>query len=167
MKANETDHHPLVFGEADFTNLMHDAEASIRRRTAQQFHKDHSDPVQRVLIAACLDTYVAPHCHPDKKWELVVLLRGALDILLFSENGDVEKRISLCEKTNLVCEYPADKYHSAVVMKPNTLVFEVKNGPFIAESAKIFPDWAPPEQSDLALPFLRKLKSIQTGENVI
>ncbi len=155
-----------IYGKDTLKDLMTDATINPRRRAALQVHQDYSDPIQRVLIAGCKDTYVAPHSHPDKQWELVLLISGAMDILIFAENGLVESRISLEEDSNLLCEYPANKFHTAVVNEPNTFVFEIKDGPYIPERAKIFPHWSPPEKSAGAGPFLEKLRKIQPGENI-
>ncbi len=159
--------HPLsIVDPTVITNLKSEARNSSRLRAALPIHKEYSDPVQRVLMAANPETYVGPHLHPNKAWEMVIVLEGALDLLLFSTDGVVENRISLNVDGNRIFEYPANQFHAAVILQPDTVVFEVKEGPYIVETAKELPDWAPEEQSDHAGEFNRKMKTLQPGQSV-
>lgn len=148
------------------SGLRGDADASPRRRAALQIHEDHADPVQRVLMAANPDTFVGPHRHPDKAWEMMILVDGALDILMFTEDGELEKRVPLRAGGNRIIEYPADRYHAAVVLEPGTTVLEVKEGPYDAKTAKDMPAWAPDEQSADAADFNARMRTLQPGDRL-
>ena len=146
-------------------DLMSASKDTSRRRAALPIHKSNADIIQRVLIGAQTDTYIAPHKHPDKKWEQITLIQGALDILLFTDDGMLFKRISLKQHSQILCEYPANQLHAAVILEPNTLVLEVKEGPYVPETAKTHPDWAPIEGSYLTRQALEKLYSLAEGQH--
>ena len=159
-------HPTLVFGSQEIIGLKEKAKSSYRQRAAEPIHKDHQDPIQRVFMSANCGTYVAPHLHPDKEWELIILLEGAIDILLFSEEGCLDQRISLQKNKNIVCEYRANKFHGAIIRRQNTVVMEFKNGPYVPENAKLYPKWAPSENSADAAHFNEGLKQLKLGESV-
>jgi hypothetical protein len=51
-------------------------------------HPTLEDPVQRLFIALEPGTYIRPHRHPEPdKWELFVLINGAVDALLLDDDG--------------------------------------------------------------------------------
>lgn len=156
-----------VVAEIDLLKLDESANNSIRKRAHISLHEDFSDLVQRVIISVDPYSYVQPHRHPDKPWELMILLNGAIDILLFSEGGTLKNRFELREKGNRVIEYDATIFHAAVILQSKTRVLEIKEGPYIPETAKECPDWAPDEGNRDAPIFLRKLKSIRIGESIL
>lgn len=157
--------HPLKeFGRGDLDDLRAASARAARRRAATPIHDDFSDPVQRVLMAAEPDTYVGPHRHPDKEWELLVLLEGAMDILLFSQDGTLQERIELRQDGGRAVEYPANQFHAAVIHTPGTLVFEVKRGPYIPETAKELPSWAPEEGTTEAAAARERLRNLRPGD---
>jgi len=57
-------------------------------------HENHQDQVQRLLIGLEPDSYVRPHLHSEQ-WEMVVLLRGRLDFLIFSAQAELVQRLSM------------------------------------------------------------------------
>lgn len=64
------------------------AQASGRLRMNHNLHERLDDPVNRLLNALEPGTYLRPHrhLHPPKD-EAYIVLRGALDVLLFDEAG--------------------------------------------------------------------------------
>lgn len=150
--------------KSDIEKLGGEAKSAKRLRTALPIHEDPSDPIQRVIMVAQPQTYVAPHRHPDKSWEMILLINGALDLLFFSDDGVVEKRVSLSEEGDRLLEYPADEYHSAVIMAEDTLVLELKEGPYDPATAKDSPSWAPEEGELEADAFNARLRVLQPGD---
>ena len=55
-----------------------------RRRTNLNLHEEPSDPINRFLNAGLLGTYVRPHRHRIDKWELLNVLQGRLDVVIFT-----------------------------------------------------------------------------------
>lgn len=136
------------------------AQESPRRRTAHVIHDESADPVQRMVMIAEPDTYVGPHRHPDKAWEMMILLSGAMDVLFFSEDGILNDRVPLRMDGTRLVEYAADSFHAAVILERHTMVFEVKDGPYDAATAKQLPDWAPVEGSDDADGFNVRMRTL-------
>lgn len=132
------------------------ARGSSRQRAHYNLHPDLSDPVQRLCIAMEPGTYVRPHRHADPEtWEVLLILRGSLALLLFDDNGKVlERTILTAGGPVMAVEFPQNIWHVPVSLAPNTVVFEIKQGPYkpIAESNSA--PWAPAEGTAEAQKFL-------------
>ena len=139
------------------------AHESPRRRTAHVLHQHSDDPVQRMDMVADPETYVGPHRHPDKKWEMMILLSGAMDLLFFAEDGTLNDRVPLRMDGTRLVEYDAYAFHAAVILEHGTMVFEVKDGPYDPATAKELPIWAPNEGSDEAEDFNARMRTLRTG----
>ena len=48
-------------------------------------------------------------------------------------------------------------YHTLVVLEPDTVIYEVKDGPYVASNDKAFAPWAPPEGSPEAPAYMARL----------
>lgn len=143
------------------------AAASPRRRANHNLHPALADPVQRLLNAMEPGTYVRPHRHlaPEPKWELFVVLAGAVAVLLFDDTGTVVERLELVADGDLRgVEVPAGCWHSLVVLRPGTVLFECKQGPYVALSDKDFAAWAPAEGEPGAAAMLARLAQATVGE---
>ena len=97
---------PTLFDETNLAQLAQDAAASARRRSHILLHEDHQDPVQRLLIGLEPDSYVRPHMH-SVQWEMIVLLRGRLDLLIFDPQAQLVQRLAL-GATSPVAQIPRD-----------------------------------------------------------
>jgi cupin fold WbuC family metalloprotein len=129
--------------------LLERARSARRRRANLNIHAGEADPIQRFLNAAEPDTYARPHRHAFSRWELFLVLRGAADYLIFDEAGRVTERVSLVADGSLV-EIPGACWHSVAVRMPETLLLEVKPGPYDPRTDKEFASWAPPEGHEAA-----------------
>lgn len=155
-----------ILDTQSISSLREIAATSSRHRTARTFHDNAADLVQRIVIVSDPDTYVGPHRHPDKKWEMLVLLSGALDVLLFADDGELLDRIALRMNANLLVEYAADAYHAAVILEPGTMVLEIKEGPYDMGTAKELVKWAPAEDSAEAADFNARMLTLKPGQHV-
>jgi cupin fold WbuC family metalloprotein len=135
---------------ATLSDLFRQAGESPRRRSHLLMHKDHSDPVQRLVIALKDGSYVRPHLHSEQ-WEMLVLLQGRLDVLFFAAGGRLTERFALTSDGRSVIQIPPGQIHSAAAMQDDTAVMEVKPGPYRSNE---FVDWAPPEAAPEAPSFL-------------
>lgn len=149
-----------VVGSGEFRRLTDEAAVAARGRTHVLLHPDHSDQVQRLIVALSERTYVRPHRHP-KQWELLVLLRGAARVLLFGLEGLVEQTIELSPSAASVLEIPAGRWHSLVPLQPATVLMEVKPGPF---RPGVFAPWAPEENAPSAPGALDWLEAAREGD---
>lgn len=122
------------------------AEENPRRRMNYNFHESLDAPINRLLNALMTDTYLPPHKHsrPDKE-EIFFVLRGSVLLLLFDDNGNVtfSKEINP-QKGVYGMEFDSTIWHSLIVIEPNTVVYEVKEGPYIPLRPEDIASWAPP-----------------------
>lgn len=118
-----------------------------RRRTNFNFHTDSSDPMQRMLNVLQSDSYVRAHKHenPDKR-EAFIILKGRLLIALFNSHGKITDSVVLDRNEGVyVFEVPPATYHTIVALEDNTVVYELKDGPYDPADDKDFASWAPDE----------------------
>ncbi|PKN17799.1 MAG: cupin fold metalloprotein, WbuC family [Deltaproteobacteria bacterium HGW-Deltaproteobacteria-6] len=138
----------------------------LRLRTNFNIHESLSDPVQRLFVAAGLNSYFRPHVHPGKS-EFVIVLRGLFDILLFDDEGVVTERVSIGpEGQAFAMEIPADRCHAWIPMEEKSVFFEVKQGPYDPATSLIFAPWSPEEGSARVKEFQARLLAAQTGDRV-
>jgi len=137
------------------------AQESPRRRRNHNLHLSYEEPCQRLLNAVEPGSYIRPHRHlVDAKPECFVLLRGHMAVLIFADDGSIEKIVPL--SVGVDCQgidIPSGIWHSLVCLESGTVFFETKPGPYQALSDKDFAPWAPEEGSPDSQAYLRILES--------
>lgn len=120
---------------------------SPRRRVIQPFHKDASDPLHRMLNAVQPDSYIRPHRHLDPpKPEAWILLRGTLVFFTFDDAGNITHSMELAANgERFGVDLSPGIFHTFIARAPDTVIFEVKSGPYSEASDKTFAPWAPEE----------------------
>lgn len=119
---------------------------SPRRRIILPLHRTQSAPVQRMLNFFQPGTYVRPHVHPAAgQSELIQVLRGRLGFLLFNEDGEITGSHDLIAGAEALVDIEAGQWHGMVCLAPDTVIVEVKLGPYSAALDKVFATWAPHE----------------------
>ena len=144
-----------------------EANANERKREILVLHRDDADPLQRMLNALQPGSYIRPHRHhAPAKAETLVLLSGSIGFVTFFDDGSVDHE-------NLVLLHPAkgalaldcreSVWHTFFALEPNTVLFEVKAGPFNPSSGdKEFAPWAPAENAPDAQSYLESLERLFT-----
>lgn len=122
------------------------ARTAPRKRQNFNFHQ-HSDALQRFLNAMEPGTYFYPHRHVQaNKTETLVVLRGSVGILQFSDEGQVTATALAKPGGDVLgVDFDSTDWHTLVVLESGTVILECKAGPFIADTAKDFAPWAPKE----------------------
>jgi cupin fold WbuC family metalloprotein len=124
------------------------AQSADRLRTNLNVHESLDAPVQRLFIATEPGTYIRPHRHPQpNKWELFVVLSGAIDLLIFDDNGTLLKRTKMSPTATQAVEIPAGTWHGYACQETGTVALEVKEGPYIPTTEADFAPWSPAEGS--------------------
>jgi cupin fold WbuC family metalloprotein len=131
---------PQLVGSEQVDRLLETAAASTRKRAHLLLHADQKDQVQRLLIGLEPASYVRPHVHSEQ-WEMIVLLRGRFDFLIFDPQAELLQRLAMSEASPVV-QIPRGTWHSGVARAQETLVLEVKPGPYRPNE---FALWAPEE----------------------
>ena len=127
----------IVNAEA-IAELLSRAAASPRKRMNLNLHAEQTDSVGRFLNAGIAGTYVRPHRHRIDRWELVTVLKGRFDVLIFTSDGVVKSRVVLGSQGASVAEIPGGEWHSVVFHAPAAVVLEVKAGPYEPQLDKEF-----------------------------
>jgi cupin fold WbuC family metalloprotein len=148
---------PQHLDERRLAELLEQAAAG-RRRSHLLLHADHQDQVQRLLIALEPDSYVRPHVHSEQ-WEMLVLLRGSLDVLIFSPEAELAQRLAMSVAAPVV-QIPRGTWHGAVA-RSASVVMEVKPGPYRANE---FAAWAPEEGAAAAPAFVHWAAAASVGD---
>ncbi len=161
--ATKSCHAAVTFIDRDLVQRKaYDARRSERRREIHTFHEGDADPLQRMLNALQPGSDVRPHRHLDPpKSESLVLLQGALGYTSFRDDGtlDDESFILLDTSRDVYgCDIRPGVWHTIFALAPDTVVFEVKPGPYSPANDKDFAPWAPQEYSAEAAPYLAKLE---------
>jgi len=110
------------------------ARASERLRMNFNLHQE-SDLVQRFLNVMQPGTYIRPHrhCRPGtgEGFECFVVLQGSIGVLLFDANGTCLRQERL-DAAGPVRGLQLDEglFHSLVALAPDSVIFELKQGPY-------------------------------------
>ena len=139
--------------------LSQKAAAIPRKRLNHNFHDDLADPINRMLNALEPGTYLQPHKHenPDKR-EVFIVLRGSLVVVFFDESGNPTHFVLLDpDKGNYGVEIPVGAWHTLFALESGSVVYEVKDGPYLPLTDKNFASWAPKEGHPECEEYLRKL----------
>lgn len=146
------------------SELAHSAAESDRLRTHLNVHEQLDANVQRLFVATEPDTYMRPHRHPEAhKWEFFVVLEGAIDLLIFDEDGTLLERIEMSPDRTRAVEVPPNVWHAYVCQKPGTLALEIKEGAYIPTPEQDFAPWSPAEKSAEAAAFREWMREAIPG----
>jgi len=141
-------------------SLSEEAQKSPRKRKNFNFHSVLEDPINRMLNAMEPDTYTPPHKHenPDKR-EVFIVLRGSFAFFLYDDEGTITDIILLNKEKGVYgVEVPPRKWHSIMSLEKGSVVYEIKDGPYDAQTDKILATWAPVEGSSEVEEYLEYLK---------
>ena len=121
--------------------------AAKRGRTHYTFHKFDNDTLQRMLNAMQPGTYLQPHKHenPDKQ-EVFLVLTGKFLVVEFDDNGEISDHMILDIKSHQHAAEIAERvYHTVICLVPDSIAYELKDGPYNPIDDKNFASWAPKE----------------------
>ncbi|WP_419785687.1 WbuC family cupin fold metalloprotein [Pseudodesulfovibrio sp.] len=140
-------------------NLLKASQESPRKRMLQRIHKEDGETVHRMFNALQPGTYVTPHRHlHPAKTETILTIAGALLFVEFDENGKFLRHTLLQPGTEIFgVDVAPHVYHTYIALKADTLIFEIKTGPYAHDTDKNMPDWAPREGTEEADTYLLDL----------
>ena len=137
-----------------------EARQSPRKRSHFNLHESLEAPVQRLCIALIEGTYVTPHRHPQpNKWELLIAVQGTSLLVIFNDTGNITDVHELTPSGPLsAIEIPPNTWHSLLPKGKESVVLEMKEGPYTPNKPEYFAEWAPKEGSEQASDYLLKLQ---------
>ncbi|PLX95242.1 MAG: cupin fold metalloprotein, WbuC family [Desulfuromonas sp.] len=141
-------------------HLSEQARSHTRKRLNLNLHSSYEDPCQRLFIAIEPSSYVRPHRHLSPlRSETFLAIRGRLILLLFDDNGQLSRSMSLVGGGDpFGLEIPGGVWHSVFALDEGSVFFETKPGPYQPLSDKDWAPWAPPEDAPRAAEFLAELR---------
>jgi hypothetical protein len=88
-----------------------------------------------------------------------LLLRGRLDLLIFGQEAELTQRLGMSVAFPVV-QIPSGTWHGGVALQSQTLILEVKPGPYRPNE---FADWGPQEGDAASGAFVRWAKGADVG----
>ncbi|VGO22483.1 WbuC family cupin fold metalloprotein [Pontiella sulfatireligans] len=131
---------------------------SPRGRIIQPLHKQDGDVLQRMLNFIQPGSYIRPHRHRPDRAESIIVVSGTLLYLTFNNDGAVDQALKLkAGSTQFGVDTDGGIWHCFMALEADTVLFEVKPGPYDAAGDKAFAPWAPEEDSPEAEAYLEGL----------
>ena len=132
-----------------FAKVSAEARQHPRLRLNHNFHQEQ-DSVQRFLNVLQPGTYVRPHRHrrngSGTGFECFLVLQGVIGLLLFNDEGEIQQQLHLSAKgpTHGI-EIAEDQFHTLVALEADSVIFELKQGPYQPAQDKDFLSGFPQE----------------------
>ncbi len=148
-------------------SLIGEAAQSPRARQHRNIHQSYDDPCQRFLNAIGMESYIRPHRHSlAPKAETLVAVRGLFALLAFDDDGEVQEVIRFgtekygeTEGLSVGVDLPPGTWHTIIALVQDSVLLELKAGPFDVKAAKEPAPWAPDEGSSQAALYFQELRS--------
>ena len=108
-----------------------EARQSARLRMNYNFHRSLDEKCYRFLNAMEVGTVVPIHHHVTKD-ETFIVLRGRVRVNIYNDQGEVTEsaELSVAEGRYGV-DIPRNTWHAVECLEPGSVIFEVKEGPFV------------------------------------
>lgn len=120
----------LVIDEKLLDGVSQRARESERLRMNFNLHEALDAKAQRLLNALEPGTVLPVHRHKTTV-ETYVLLRGRLKVVLFGDDGSQLDSVVLDNELGVHgVNIPKNSWHSVEVLVPDTVILEVKDGPY-------------------------------------
>ena len=150
---------PVLIDEGLMSEAVAMSRRSPRGRIILPLHNSDQATLHRMLNAIQPGSYVQPHRHSNPpKAESIVVLQGGIHFIIFDDRGKIVRNFALAAgSARFGVDLDSDIYHTFFATSADTVLFEVKPGPYLPASDKDFAAWAPEENSDSASSYLENL----------
>ena len=149
----------VLFDEALILRALEGSRSSPRKRIILPLHLDDDEVLNRMLNAVQPGSYVRPHRHTSPpKAESLVVLRGSFGFFTFEDDGEIKTASIIGAGSQVVgIDVRPKVFHTFIALQEDSVVFEVKPGPYVKMLDKDFAAWAPAEFSSGVEEYLAKL----------
>lgn len=107
------------------------AKESSRLRMNYNFHDSLEAKAQRLLNALEPGTLLPIHRHPHTA-ETYLLLRGKIRVIYYNNQKEVTESAILDPRCGMYgIHIPPNQWHTLEVLEEGTVIFEVKDGPYV------------------------------------
>jgi cupin fold WbuC family metalloprotein len=135
-----------TIGSDDIEVLRQAIRKTPKRRVRINAHPASTDELHEMIIAIEPGSYIRPHKHPGKS-EAFHIIEGQVDIVVFSEEGNIERIVSLAAKGDRHPFYyrmSIAHFHTLIIRSDLLVVHEITNGPFLP-TGTVYAAFAPEE----------------------
>lgn len=150
------------FDDDLFGRVSDEARRSPRGRMNYNFHRLTDDPVNRLLNVMHRGSYLPVHRHLDPaRSETSVVMRGSVGVTIYDGSGAVvaRRRVSASGPCSGF-DIEAGVWHGLVVLEDDTVLFEVKQGPYASISPENIAPWTPAvENTEAVAEFVKNLET--------
>jgi len=155
-----------IITQNDINDALRFAANSERAREPILISERFDEVPQRFINCLNGESYVRPHMHVvPNQWELMSWISGEIIALIFDDKGVVTNKMLMNENNVKLIEIPPFCYHSFVAV--NTGVYlEVRNCKYIPKIDRLYSRWSPPEGSDEAKEYQKKLAIAKIGDKL-
>jgi cupin fold WbuC family metalloprotein len=155
----------VKLGSDELAFLKRQAATNQRRRARICAHKSNDDLLHEMIIAISADSYIHPHKHLGKS-ESFHIVEGEVDVVVFSDEGDVVEIIELggpATGRRFFYRLAQSAFHTLLIRSEFLVVHEVTNGPFTRDRTVLAP-FAPPEEDvDRARAYMRRVQAMASS----
>lgn len=159
------------FSENVFRSLSEEAKYNFRKRVHKNLHANYQEACQRFFNAIEPDSYLRPHCHGISQGaETLIAIKGLMAFFYFGDTGEIISvhllgagRHSGVPGVGIGVEVNPGQWHTVVSLESNSVLLEMKGGPFNPDNPKYFAPWAPEEMTKEGQVYLKKLKGCITS----
>ena len=150
-----------VFSQAHVDFLKSNMHNSKTGRIRICAHKSPEDMIHEMLIIIDGKSYIRPHKHIGKP-ESFHVIEGAIDVVLFDEEGNTVDVIKLCSRgsgNGIFYRLSKPQFHAVLVNSDHAIIIETTQGPFNKEDT-IFAPWSPDEDHIEVSKYIERLKTL-------
>lgn len=120
-----------LINEDLLNGVTQQAKESPRLRMNHNLHDSLEAKAQRLLNALEPGTVLPVHRHPNTA-ETYILLRGKIKVMFYNDRKEMTESILLDPMAGgYGVHIPANQWHTLEVMESGTVIFEVKDGPYM------------------------------------
>ena len=151
---------PVFFlGEAELEAGRVASRKSPRLRITLPLHRELGDGVQRMINFLQPGTYITPHHHPAVGFsETIFVIHGRILFVEFASTGQVlMKRLLTGGTPEALVDFGGTLIHTFICLDPDTVILEIKKGPYAGPEDKVFAPWAPPEGDPASAGYMANL----------
>lgn len=139
-----------------------EARKSPRKRMNYNFHRSTDEAVNRLLNVMHRGSYLPVHRHlsPDRS-ESIVVIQGRVGVTIYDDSGaEIESRIVAADGDCVGFDIEAGVWHGLVVLEDNTVIFEIKQGPFAPIVESNLASWTPRvDDTEAVEKFIKELET--------
>jgi cupin fold WbuC family metalloprotein len=155
-----------TIGIEDIEMLRLAVRKTPKRRVRINAHPGSDDGLHEMIIAIEPNSYIRPHKHPGKS-EAFHIIEGQVDIVVFNDDGAIDRIVSLGAKGGphpFYYRMSTAHFHTLIIRSDLLVVHEITNGPFFP-GGTVYADFAPEEDAANAVAFqadlIKRVAAIQ------